>query len=133
MFTDSGSSVLVDASGVDQEVVLDSLRAFHVEEVRREQGMVLLAVQWVRLNPGPMPQYLGAAPVAGGGDDAAAADSAGSAACEDGSNGLLGVVLDVEDEVWVELAERGCPPVDDLTIPVFATAAGMSEFQARKL
>src|SRR5690625_4390234 len=128
MFTDSGSSVLVDASGVDQEVVLDSLRAVHVEEVRREQGMVLLAVQWVRLNPGPMPQYLGAAPVAGGGDEATGADSAGSgtlgastssesdiadsagsAACEDGSNGLLGVVLDVEDEVWVELAERGCP------------------------
>src|SRR5690625_2205149 len=51
MAADAGFSGLID-EGVDQGVVLDSLRAFHREFVRREQAMVLLAVQWARLNPG---------------------------------------------------------------------------------
>jgi len=38
-------------AGVGEEAVLESLRAFRAEEIRREQGMVLLAIEWARLNP----------------------------------------------------------------------------------
>src|SRR5690625_1576173 len=94
---------------VDESVVLDSLRAFHAEYLRREVGLVALAVQWARLNPGlkrTMP---------------------------DGSPNTSTGGVHPEDLIWEELAEKGCLHMDDLAIPVFAAAAGLSELQARKL
>lgn len=95
--------------GVDQDSVLDSLRAFHVEQVRRDHGLILLAVQWARLNPG-----------------VSAADAAGSA-------GVIEELIDPEEMLWEELANKGCPHMEDLAIPAFADAAGVSAYQARKL
>src|SRR5690625_4782605 len=103
-----GSQVLVD-EGVGQDVVLESLRAFHQEHLRREQGLVLLAVQWARLNPGVQRTL------------------------PDGSPNTCRGAVDPEDLIWEDLAARGCPQMEDLAIPAFAVAAGISEFQARKL
>src|SRR5690625_4120389 len=100
MAADPGFSGLID-EGVDQGVVLDSLRAFHREFVRREQAMVLLAVQWARLNPGMERSGVGA--------------------------------VDGEELLWEEIAAKGCPLVEDLAVPAFADAAGLSEYQGRKL
>lgn len=89
------------------DVVLDSLRAFRAEEIRRDQAMVLLAVEWVRLNP-----------------------------AEELTDPRDRLAMDHRtpmEEMWEELAYRGCPHVDALTIPAFAEAAGLSEFQASKL
>src|SRR5699024_4847359 len=41
--------------------------------------------------------------------------------------------VDPEDLLWEELAEKWCPHMDNLAIPAFADAAGLSEYQARKL
>lgn len=78
--------------------VLESLRAFRVEEIRREQSMVLLAVEWVRSNPMELKD-----------------------------------VAFFDNPIWEELAALGCPLVDELTLPTFAEAAGMTELQARRL
>src|SRR5690625_396865 len=97
---DDGQGTKVAAP--EHDVVLASLRAFHEEHVRREKGLVLLAIQWVKLNP--------------------AGDQAPDAAHA------------VDDEaMWQEMADKGCPRVEDLTIPAFAQTAGLSEYQARKL
>src|SRR5699024_12612019 len=93
------------AGDVGEYVVLGSLRAFGREFVRREQAMVLLAVQWARLNPGMERSGVGAG-----------ADS-----------------VDGEELLWEEIAAKGCPLVEDLAVPVFADAAGLSEYQGRKL
>lgn len=95
-------------AGVGEETVLESLRAFRAEEIRRDQGRVLLAVEWARLNPQEQPTD------------------------EDGDPDTP-LLMDSMDELWWELAELGCPYVDELTIPAFADAAGMTEFQASKL
>ena len=104
MAADAGFPGLIDEE-VDQDLVLDSLRAFHREFVRREQAMVLLAVQWARLNPGMERSGVGAG-----------ADS-----------------VDGEELLWEEIAAKGCPLVEDLAVPAFADAAGLSEYQSRKL
>src|SRR5690625_2657079 len=100
MAADAGFPGLIDEE-VDQDLVLDSLRAFHREFVRREQAMVLLAVQWARLNPGMERSGVGA--------------------------------VDGEELLWEEIAAKGCPLVEDLAVPAFADAAGLSEYQGRKL
>src|SRR5690625_5786793 len=63
--------------------------------------MVLLAVQWARLNPGVERSGVGA--------------------------------VDGEELLWEEIAAKGCPLVEDLAVPAFADAAGLSEYQGRKL
>jgi len=70
--------------------------------------MVLLAIEWARLNPEEL-----------------LTDEAG----EPEEPLPLGPL----DELWYELAELGCPYFNDLTIPAFADAAGITEFQASKL
>ncbi len=100
--------MLVDID-VDQETVLESLRTFHAEYLRREQGLVLLAVHWAKLNPG-LQRTL-----------------------NDGTPNYSSAGVDPEDLLWEELAAKGCPHMDDLTIPAFSVAAGITEFQARKL
>src|SRR5690625_7794957 len=63
--------------------------------------MVLLAVQWARLNPGVERSGVGA--------------------------------VDGEELLWEEIAAKGCPLVEDLAVPAFADAAGLSEYQGRTL
>lgn len=108
MATDAGLPELIDEE-VDQDLVLDSLRAFHREFVRREQAMVLLAVQWAKLNPGM--ERTGV----------------------DGAENSSDAGVDVEELLWEEIAAKGCPLVEDLAVPAFAEAAGLSEYQGRKL
>src|SRR5690625_4395388 len=91
------------------DAVLDSLRAFHQEYVRREKGLVLLAIQWVKLNPGAVEEV-----------------------ADRHSNAPI-ATDDPNELMWYELAAKGCPRMDDLAIPMFAQAAGLSEYQARKL
>lgn len=105
----SAAGVEARSEKVGEEGVLNSLRAFRAEEVRREQAMVLLAVEWARLNP----------------DE--------GHVLPDGSTPAFPPILDDMEAMWAELAERGCPHVDNLSIPAFADAAGMTEFQAGKL
>lgn len=88
--------------------MLESLRAFRAEEIRREQGMVLLAIEWARLNPEEL-------------------------LTDDDGEPEGPLPLGPLDELWYELAELGCPYFNDLTIPAFADAAGVTEFQASKL
>lgn len=108
MATETGTQGLIDQS-VDQDKVLESLRIFNEEYLRREQGLVLLAVQWAKLNPG-LKRTL-----------------------RDGSPNTSTDGVDPEDLIWEELAEKGCPYFDNLAVPAFAIAAGVTEFQARKL
>lgn len=87
--------------------VLETLRGFREEAIRREQALVLLAVEWARLFP---------APHAGSRGDPLYYDA-----------------LSSMELMWDELAQRGCPHIDDLSIPAFAEAAGLTEFQAGRL
>lgn len=93
-------------AAADEDAVLDSLRDFRAEELRREKAMVLLAVQWARLKPGE-------------------ALDPGDTFGRLSQSGM--------EEMWEALAAHGCPHVDDLAVPAFAAAAGMTEFQAGNL
>src|SRR5690625_1348235 len=105
---EGASRAVKHAPPIGEETVLESLRAFRAEEIRRDHGRVLLAVEWARLNPQERPT---------------------------GENGEpdTPLLMDSMDELWWELAELGCPYVDELTIPAFRSAAGITEFQASKL
>lgn len=96
----------VRASGASADAVLESLRSFHEEALRRERALVVLATEWARLNPA---------------EDITEAGILG----EDGLND--------EEAMWLELSRHGCTHIDDLSIPAFAAAAGTTEFQARRL
>src|SRR5690625_593660 len=89
-----------------EEEVLGALRSFREEELRRETALVALAVHWARLNPGEM---------------------------VDPADRLGRATLTPMEEMWEELAHHGCPHVEDLSIPAFAEAAGMTEFRAGSL
>lgn len=99
-----GGVALAPGSSADE--VLDSLRSFHAEAVRRERSLVVLATQWARLNPA---------------EELTEADILGEAGLND------------EEAMWLELSRHGCTHIDDLSIPAFAAAAGTTEFQARRL
>lgn len=88
----------LDEESTGADAVLDSLRALRAEEIRREQAMVLLAVEWVRTNP-----------------------------CDPKD------VRFFESAAWEELAALGCPMIDELSLPTFAEASGMTENRARRL
>lgn len=108
MVSNTGVQGLID-SVVDHDLVLESLAAFRTAHLRREVGLVLLAVHWAKLNPG---------------EDIDAPEGSALASA---------AFLCDEQALWLEIGARGCPVVDDLTIPLFAASAGLSEFQARKL
>lgn len=92
-----------------REAVLDAGRAHYEEYVRGEIAMVLLAEEWVRLNPGTPHELPDGTPI-------------------DSKAGF-----GPEELVWLELAERGCPLVDDLSIPILAASIGRSEHVTQNL
>lgn len=96
---------------VTPEEVLDGLSGARDQLRLLEQGMVVLAAEWAKLNPGP------GVPEALKGYDVGPAPSR----------------FDEGESMWVRLAAMGCLHVDDMAVPEFAVAAGLPELSARKL
>ena len=91
----------------DGDGVLNVLGLLCDQERQREVAMVLLAVQWVLLNPAPQDDHI--------------------------SDEVLTRGMDGVELTWWELSQRGCPYVDELSIPAFAHAGGMTEYRAENL
>src|SRR5690625_529554 len=98
MYTDATPPI------ADVEEVLDGVTGVREQLRLLDRGLVVLAVEWAKLNPGdPFP-----------------ADHPGFEGME-------------EQWVFDQLAAKGCLSFDDAAVPEFAICAGMTEYSARKL
>src|SRR5690625_214808 len=93
-----------------------------------EQGMVVLAVEWVKHHPGEASAQMDVAAMSRSDSGADGGPARGAARAhralsrfEDGQRG------------WDVLAAMGCLHFDDFQLPEFAIAAGLTEYSARKL
>src|SRR5690625_1650869 len=109
--------------------VLEGLEGARDQLRLLEQGMVVLAVEWVKHHPGDASAQMDVAAMSRSASSASGGRSAGGDAharralsrFDDGQRG------------WDVLAAMGCLHFDDFQLPEFAIAAGLTEYSARKL